>query len=95
MAIVGIKSILEVANAILTKLRMSINNNRLQMFRNACFGHWLDIRLTHGDPMLVHLILQMQVFSEQHSENALVFNVGGSNLRFGREEFSLITGFRF
>nr|XP_043629296.1 uncharacterized protein LOC122600617 [Erigeron canadensis] len=68
------------------------------MFRDTCFGHWLDITFTDGDPHLVHLILQTQIDVDLDNDNGhdpLIYNVRGHNVQFGRVEFCLITGLLF
>ncbi|KAJ9543125.1 hypothetical protein OSB04_022832 [Centaurea solstitialis] len=88
-----IRARISVAKDIFVKLRES--DRRLALFRDTCFGPWLDIRSTDGDPMLIHLILQTQFFPEGSLADDMWFRIGGHELRLGPEEFCLITGFRF
>lgn len=68
--------------------------NRLQLFRNTCFGRWLDLQCDNRDPSLIHLILQTE-FVPEHEVDYLMFSVAGQQLTFTRRDFCLITGFRF
>ncbi|PWA82616.1 uridine kinase-like protein [Artemisia annua] len=87
-----IRAQIAIASDIRTKL---INTPRYALFRETCFGPWLDVQLTYKNPSLVHLILQTEYIPEQPKNDEILFRVGGHELRFGREEFCLITGFRF
>ncbi|KAI3727453.1 hypothetical protein L6452_16067 [Arctium lappa] len=76
-------------------IRQKLNPTRLALFRETCFGHWLDLTDTTVDPILVHIFLQTQVFPPNLRDDEMLFEVGGHRLRFGREEFCLITALRF
>ncbi|PWA95504.1 uridine kinase-like protein [Artemisia annua] len=91
-ATLSIRAQIAIASDIRTKL---INTPRYALFRETCFGPWLDVQLTYKNPSLVHLILQTEYIPEQPKNDEILFRVGGHELRFGREEFCLITGFRF
>ncbi|KAJ0579582.1 putative phospholipase [Helianthus annuus] len=74
--------------------RLRPGSVRSELFRGTCFGPWLDIRSTSIDSNLLHLILQTEYTPVVH-QDALFFRVGGQELRFGPQEFCLITGMRF
>ncbi|GKA87973.1 uridine kinase-like protein 4 [Tanacetum coccineum] len=88
----SIRAQIAIASDIRTKL---INTPRYALFRETCFGPWLDVQMMTKDPRLVHLILQTEYIPEQPKNDEILFRVGGHELRFGREEFCLITGLRF
>lgn len=70
----------------------------VRMFRNTCFGGWLDVHFVDHDPCLVHgmLLRQELVDEERHTEyQRLQFNVSDYICHFGREEFCLMTGLKF
>ncbi|GJT74376.1 hypothetical protein Tco_1041101 [Tanacetum coccineum] len=73
-----------------------LNENRRNLFRNTCFGKWLDLSFFDHEPHLIDYILQKQVFvDDPHYEMPLIYNVEGHSLHFGRPEFSFITGLLF
>ena len=73
-----------------------LNENRRKLFRNTCFGKWLDILFYDHEPHFIDYILQKQVFVDDgHYDMPLVYNVEGRFLHFGRPKFSLITGLHF
>ncbi|XP_076920834.1 uncharacterized protein LOC143582070 [Bidens hawaiensis] len=74
--------------------RLGPGSARSELFRATCFGPWLDVRSTSNETHLVHLMLQTQ-YIQAGIHNALYFHVGGRELRFGPEEFCLITGLQF
>ncbi|KAJ9548396.1 hypothetical protein OSB04_020939 [Centaurea solstitialis] len=92
-ACLSIRAKISIAKDILAKL--SESDRRLALFKGTCFGPWLDIQSKYGDPLLIHLMLQTQFFPEGALADEMWFRIGGHELRFGREEFCLITGFRF
>lgn len=81
-----------IAQSIRDRLQQSPSQD--QLFRRSCFGQWLDLRCKSRDPSLVHLLLQTQYVPNEEIDH-LMFLVGGQQLRFGREEFCLITGLLF
>ncbi|KAD4585535.1 hypothetical protein E3N88_23136 [Mikania micrantha] len=89
---VSIRCHMAIAKEIRDKL--GPGSTRSELFRSTCFGPWLDVRCTSNDSHLVNLILQTQ-YLPSGNQNALFFLVGGWELRFGPEEFCLITGLRF
>ncbi|GJX42662.1 phospholipase-like protein [Tanacetum coccineum] len=64
------------------------------MFRNTVFGRWLDITSNPNDNHLINYVLQHQVYVPQPSIDCplMVFKIGGHELKFGRNEFCLVTG---
>ncbi|GKA60745.1 hypothetical protein Tco_0760152 [Tanacetum coccineum] len=73
-----------------------LNENRRNLFRNTCFGKWLDLSFFDHEPHLIDYILQKQVFvDDPHYEMPLIYNVEGHSLHFGRPEFSFITRLLF
>uniref|UniRef100_A0A251UXD5 Putative phospholipase-like, Aminotransferase-like, plant mobile domain protein n=2 Tax=Helianthus annuus TaxID=4232 RepID=A0A251UXD5_HELAN len=76
--------------------RLGPGSARSELFRGTCFGHWLDVQNTCNDSPLVHLMLQTEYIpTPVVHQDALYFRVGGQDLRFGPQEFCLITGLRF
>ncbi|KAM0066229.1 putative phospholipase [Helianthus debilis subsp. tardiflorus] len=91
---VKIRCRIEVATEIRDRLRPG--SARSELFRGTCFGPWLDVRSTSIDSSLLHLILQTEYTpTPVLHQDALFFHVGGQELRFGPQEFCLITGMRF
>ncbi|PWA36961.1 phospholipase-like protein [Artemisia annua] len=70
----------------------------VRMFRNHCFGDWLDVPYLDQEPNLVHgmLLKQEEVNEEIHNQSHMLrFNVGDYYCNFGRVEFCLMTGLQF
>ncbi|KAJ0794967.1 putative phospholipase [Helianthus annuus] len=85
-----------IAVATVIRARLGPHLLRSELFRGTCFGHWLDVQSTSTDSALVHLMLQTEYTpTPVMHQNTLFFRVGGQELRFGPQEFCLITGMRF
>lgn len=69
--------------------------DRVAMFRATCFGVWTDFQCKHGDPLLVHVMLQRQIPGCGERGDEIWFHARNMDVKFGREEFCLITGMRF
>ncbi|GJX71100.1 hypothetical protein Tco_0308271 [Tanacetum coccineum] len=55
-----------------------LNENRRELFRNTCFGKWLDISLFDHETHFIDYILQKQVFVDDvHYDMPLIYNVEG------------------
>ena len=77
-------------------VREKLNENRRILFRGTCFGPWLDLLFFNHEPHMLDYILQKQCYvDDAHYDMALIYDVDGRSLHFGRPKFHLITGFRF
>ncbi|GJU74081.1 phospholipase-like, aminotransferase-like mobile domain protein [Tanacetum coccineum] len=66
------------------------------LFRETCFGRWLDLTYVQNEESLIHYMLQKQKFSDNdHYDLPLIYNVNEHTLHFRRREFCLISGFKF
>ncbi|GJT26962.1 phospholipase-like protein [Tanacetum coccineum] len=91
---VSIRSRLEILQTIRAKL--SWKEDRLDIFSRTVFGPWLNIQTTLHDNHLLNFLLQHQRFISKPSTNQpFIFDIDGRTLEYGREDFCLITGFRF
>ncbi|GJR60132.1 RNA-directed DNA polymerase [Tanacetum coccineum] len=91
---VSIRSRLEILQTIRAKL--SWKSDRLDIFSQTIFRPWLNIQTTLHDNHLVNFLLQHQRFISKPSTNQpFIFDIDGRTLEYGREDFCLITGFRF
>lgn len=72
-----------------------LNERRMALLRSTCFGPWLELEDDSPDPLLVLMFLQCQVQPDNVGEDEMYFDVCGHIHRFSREDFCLITGFRF
>ncbi|GKB05580.1 phospholipase-like, aminotransferase-like mobile domain protein [Tanacetum coccineum] len=69
--------------------------DRCVLFRETCFGSWLDLTYVENEESLIHYMLQKQKVSDNdHYDLPLIYNVNGHTLHFGRREFCLISGFK-
>ncbi|GJU46313.1 phospholipase-like protein [Tanacetum coccineum] len=91
---VSIRSKLEILQTIRSKL--SWKEDRLDIFSRTVFGPWLNIQTILLDNHLLNFLLQHQRFISKPSTNQpFIFDIDGHTLEYGREDFCLITGFRF
>ncbi|GJY15838.1 phospholipase-like protein [Tanacetum coccineum] len=80
----------------LPMLKDRLGMDRCVLFRETCFGCWLDLTCVEKDESLIHYMLQKQKISDNdHYDLPLIYNVNGHTLHFGRQEFCLISGFKF
>ncbi|KAJ4712512.1 Phospholipase-like protein [Melia azedarach] len=77
-------------NEILGKL----TKTQRRLFKQSCFGHFLDLQSLGFSGNLVHKILLHEVETDG-DEQEMWFLVGEMPMRFSRMEFALITGLRF
>ncbi|GJU05431.1 hypothetical protein Tco_1121861 [Tanacetum coccineum] len=75
---------------------MSWKGDRLGIFSRTVFGPWLNIQTTLHDNHLLNFLLQHQRYVEDPSiDIPFIFDIDGRTLELGRQDFCLITGFRF
>ncbi|GJT65386.1 phospholipase-like protein [Tanacetum coccineum] len=80
----------------LPMLKDGLGTDRYVLFKETCFGCWLDLTCVEKDESLIHYMLQKQkIFDNDHYDLSLIYNVNGHTLHFGRREFCLISGFKF
>ncbi|KAD7116861.1 hypothetical protein E3N88_04129 [Mikania micrantha] len=85
-------------NVELVKAIISRNENRANIWRQQCFGPWLDVKSTQLDGQLIHSILRLQQdlnIEPEYDGIYYSFNNNSQPLRFGPREFCVITGFSF
>lgn len=87
---------------IIKYINLHLSDDQKKIFREHCFGHWLDVKAAENDPGFVHHILQFRHKEhpglKHHRPEAgeLWFRVTDDHfIRFGRREFCLVTGLRF
>lgn len=76
---------------------LGMKSARLSLFRDCCFGVWLDVPFKDHDPFLIHyMLLNQQNVNESHTKyEDLQFNVYKYIFIFGRREFCMCTGMKF
>ncbi|GJS81120.1 hypothetical protein Tco_0747661 [Tanacetum coccineum] len=76
------------------KERISSSKKRLDLFKNAVFGKWLDLDDTNYDNHLLNYVLHHQRPNLSKSVDPyILFDIAGRTLLLGRAEFCLVTGF--
>ena len=87
--------------SIIRDISNKLTPRQVVLFRDTCFGAWLDIMCSENDPGYIHYILQRRcprprVANLIEETEELWFRVTPDYaIRFGRREFCLVTGFRF
>ncbi|PWA38254.1 phospholipase-like protein [Artemisia annua] len=77
-------------------VKEKLNKHRRNMFKTTCFGKWLDLNFFDHEPHMIDYILKKQGHVDAHHyDMPFIYHVDGRSLHFGRQEFSIITGFRF
>ncbi|PWA60085.1 phospholipase-like protein [Artemisia annua] len=80
----------------LSLIREKLNEKRRILFRETCFGPWLDILFFDHETHMLDYILQKQCYvDDAHYDMPLIYHVAGRSIHFGQPEFHLITWFRF
>ncbi|KAH6763321.1 hypothetical protein C2S52_020754 [Perilla frutescens var. hirtella] len=77
---------------IINRIKEKLDEENLERFEQSCFGHFLEIGdLKFQGQLLLQLVMHM-VTVASNEERGLVFKIGNSNMEFGPNEFSEITG---
>ena len=76
-----------------TKLKSWLTKRQLELFRQSCFGHFLDIHDIKFAAQVVHSLLLRQCNTATKDEVWILLK--GSPIRFSAVEFSIITGLPF
>ena len=72
------------------KIKNVLNENQLRMFRDTCFGYFLDLPKFVVQCQLIHSLLLREL--HQPNQNEFWFEVWGKRVKYGIEEFALVTG---
>ncbi|KAL3646338.1 hypothetical protein CASFOL_011518 [Castilleja foliolosa] len=85
------------ANAGDSTTTISDNNNAILrlLFREICFGAYLNYPKNQVPGTVIHLMISQQVIKEGADEDELWFLVGDKFVRFSKYEYALVTGLRF
>ncbi|XP_055961020.1 uncharacterized protein LOC126672634 [Mercurialis annua] len=74
------------------KLKTKLNDVELDLFRKNPFGYFLDMPVFKVQTQVLHFLLLRLL--NQPNANELWFNIGGVRLKFGIDEFALVTGLK-
>ncbi|KDO45976.1 hypothetical protein CISIN_1g012730mg [Citrus sinensis] len=70
-------------------IKLKLTERQEKIFKNSCFGHFIDMKEVQFSSHLCHKMLLREVSSNDYEMH---FLVGGSEGRFSMKEFALITG---
>nr|GEV19281.1 phospholipase-like, aminotransferase-like mobile domain protein [Tanacetum cinerariifolium] len=77
-------------------LKDRLGLDRCVLFRETCFGRWLDLTYVENEESRIHYMLQKQKISDNdHYDLPLIYSVNSHTLHFVGHEFCLISGFKF
>ncbi|XP_070032930.1 uncharacterized protein [Nicotiana tomentosiformis] len=77
---------------IVKHLKDTLDDHQIEMFRRTCFGYFVDLPKFFIQNQLIHSLLLRKVVSPKDDE--LWIKVNSTKLRFGLEEFCIITGLK-
>ena len=77
---------------IVTDLYARLSHKQLALFRETCFGKFLNLLKICVQGRVLHNLLMRQVHSVE--QDVMHFSISGVDLRFGLAEFALITGLK-
>ncbi|XP_016469617.1 uncharacterized protein LOC107791968 [Nicotiana tabacum] len=77
---------------IVQTLMKYLSSRQFAMFRETCFGYFLDLPIIAMQPRLIHTLLLREVVHDNRDE--LWLSLNGIKIRFGIGEFALITGLK-
>ncbi|KAF4379627.1 hypothetical protein F8388_023644 [Cannabis sativa] len=77
---------------VINDINENLSDDQKELFRKSPFGHFLDVSNFNYQIQLIHLVLLQQIHTER-DDVELWFKLGDKAVRFGIEEFSIITGF--
>ncbi|XP_050209842.2 uncharacterized protein LOC126660405 [Mercurialis annua] len=77
---------------VIEEINSILNPAELKMFKESCFGYLLDIPKIKVQNQIIHCLLLREV--HQPNKTEMWFEVGGHRLKFGIEEFALISGLK-
>ncbi|CAA0815608.1 Domain of unknown function (DUF1985 [Striga hermonthica] len=76
----------------ISEIKKTLTKEQLEIFRRSAFGKFLDLPQCIIQNQLINYILLREVHHSRTDE--LWFNFGGKFLRFGIEEFAVVTGLK-
>ncbi|XP_050210879.1 uncharacterized protein LOC126661128 isoform X2 [Mercurialis annua] len=75
---------------VITEIKSTLSPGELELFKKSCLGYIIDIPKIKLQNQIVHCLLMREV--EQLNKSEMWFHVGGHRLKFGIEEFALVSG---
>ncbi|KAL3652157.1 hypothetical protein CASFOL_001838 [Castilleja foliolosa] len=87
--------LLDVRTESIKEFQNRLGDRNLDLFRESCFGAYLNYPKNQVIGTVMHLMLSQQVIKEGADEDELWFLVGDKFVRFSKYEYALVTGLRF
>ncbi|KAK2663250.1 hypothetical protein Ddye_001824 [Dipteronia dyeriana] len=78
-------------------IKLCLSPKQLDMFKETCFGHFLDVSdMVLSGQFCHHILLrECHVKNEEENSSCLWYHVGNGMIRFSPMEFCLVTGLAF
>ena len=77
---------------VINLIKEVLNDSQLGLFRETCFGYFLELPKFEVQCQLIHSLLLREL--KQPNLYEFYFDVSGKRLKFGVDEFALVTGLR-
>lgn len=81
--------------SLIRDIQTRLSAARIELFRQTCFGPWLQLSDFSADPVLLYTFFDIQEIPAGPTREEMYFRIGTHLLRFSREEFCLTTGLLF
>ncbi|KAL2467380.1 Ubiquitin-like protease domain-containing protein [Abeliophyllum distichum] len=77
---------------VIGKLNAKLKESQKQLFKETCFGPFLDMKDIRLQHQLIHKMLLREVMQPNYNE--MWFKIGEKHVRFSMEEFCIVTGLK-
>nr|XP_025888319.1 uncharacterized protein LOC112942001 [Solanum lycopersicum] len=77
-------------HSVIEQIKLSLSDKQLEMFRNTCFGYFLDLPKSSTQLQLIHCLINREL--KHTPDDVFAIEINNKKLFFGLREFGIVTG---
>ncbi|KAK4736859.1 hypothetical protein R3W88_000556 [Solanum pinnatisectum] len=77
-------------HSVIDQIKLSLSDKQLELFRNTCFGYFLDLPKASTQLQVIHCLINREL--KHTPDDVFALEINNKKLFFGLREFGIVTG---
>ncbi|KAH0688873.1 hypothetical protein KY289_016231 [Solanum tuberosum] len=77
-------------HSVIDQIKLSLSDKQLELFRNTCFGYFLDLPKASTQLQVIHCLINREL--KHTPDDVFAIEINNKKLFFGLREFGIVTG---